>query len=70
MGRKDFTLGMKYAYTLNGNKLLDKSTFVYFKGNIDIAGNLLQLTSSIFGDKHHPKDGDFGTIFGLSLIHI
>jgi outer membrane protein assembly factor BamA len=65
LGRKDFTLGMKYAYTLNGNKLLDKSTFVYFKGNIDIAGNLLQLTSSIFGAKHSPKDGDFGTIFGL-----
>jgi outer membrane protein insertion porin family len=65
LGRKDFTLGMKYAYTLNSNKLLENRTFVYFRGNIDLAGNLLQLTSSIFGDTHNPKIGDFGTIFGL-----
>lgn len=65
LGRKDFTLGMKYAYTLNGDKLLQNSSFFYFKGNIDIAGNLLQLTSSTFGKKHSPKTGDFGTIFGL-----
>src|SRR5690606_37744321 len=38
LGRKDFTLGMKYAYTLNGDKLLENSSFVYFRGNIDIAG--------------------------------
>ena len=65
LGRKDFTLGMKYAYTLNSDKLLQKSSFVYFKGNIDIAGNLLQLTSNTFGNKHNPSLGDYGTIFGL-----
>ncbi|MBC7616466.1 MAG: BamA/TamA family outer membrane protein [Pedobacter sp.] len=65
LGRKDFTLGMKYAYTLNGEKLLQNRSFVYFKGNIDIAGNLLQLTSSAFGSKHDPANGDFGRIFGL-----
>lgn len=65
LGRKDFTLGMKYSYTLNADKLLQNGSFVYFRGNIDIAGNLLQLTSSIFGDTHDPKTGDFGTIFGL-----
>ncbi|MEJ5995816.1 BamA/TamA family outer membrane protein [Pedobacter sp. Du54] len=65
LGRKDFTLGMKYAYTLNGEKLLQNSSFVYFKGNIDIAGNLLQLTSNAFGTKHDAKNGDFGKIFGL-----
>ena len=65
LGRKDFTLGMKYAYTLNGEKLLQNRSFVYFRGNMDIAGNLLQLTSSVFGSKHDPANGDFGRIFGL-----
>lgn len=65
LGRKDFTLGMKYAYTLNGEKLLQNRTFVYFKGNMDIAGNLLQLATHAFGDKHDPENGDYGKIFGL-----
>ncbi|MES2652085.1 MAG: BamA/TamA family outer membrane protein [Bacteroidota bacterium] len=65
LGRKDFTLGMKYAYSLNSDKLLQNRTFVYFRGNMDIAGNLLQLATSTFGDKHDPKNGDFGKIFGL-----
>jgi outer membrane protein insertion porin family len=65
LGRKDFTLGMKYAYSLNADKLLQQRSFVYFRGNIDIAGNLLQLASSTFGDKHDPANGDYGTIFGL-----
>ncbi len=65
LGRKDFTLGMKYAYTLNGEKLLQNRSFIYFRGNMDIAGNLLQLASNTFGDKHDPKNGDFGKIFGL-----
>jgi outer membrane protein insertion porin family len=65
LGRKDFTLGMKYAYSLNADKLLQNRTFVYFRGNIDIAGNLLQLASAAFGDKHDPINGDYGTILGL-----
>ncbi|MDQ7949824.1 MAG: BamA/TamA family outer membrane protein [Pedobacter sp.] len=65
LGRKDFTLGMKYAYSLNADKLLQNRSFIYFRGNIDIAGNLLQLASNVFGDKHDPKNGDYGTIFGL-----
>ena len=65
LGRKDFTLGMKYAYSLNEDKLTENKTFVYFRGNIDIAGNLLQLASNTFGDKHDAKNGDFGTILGL-----
>jgi outer membrane protein insertion porin family len=65
LGRKDFTLGMKYAYSLNADKLLQNRSFVYFRGNIDIAGNLLQLASSVFGEKHDPQNGDFGTILGL-----
>lgn len=65
LGRKDFTLGMKYAYTLNADKLLQNRSFVYFRGNIDIAGNLLQLATRTFGDRHDPQNGDYGTILGL-----
>lgn len=65
LGRKDFTLGMKYSYSLNADKLLQKRTFVYFKGNLDIAGNLLQLGSSIFGGANSTGAKNDGTIFGL-----
>jgi len=65
LGRKDFTLGMKYAYSLNADKLLENRTFVYFRGNIDIAGNLVSAISRLAGDKHDPLNGDYGTIFGL-----
>ncbi len=65
LGRKDFTLGMKYAYSLNADKLLENRDFIYFRGNIDIAGNLLQLATSLTGSKHDPQNGDFGTILGL-----
>lgn len=73
LNRKDFTLGMKYNYTLNANKLNQLRTFVYFRGGIDIAGNLLQTISRISGSKHNPNnfiDGDssrrdYGTILGL-----
>lgn len=65
LGRKDFTLGMKYAYTLNAEKLLQDRSFVYFRGNIDIAGNLLQVATRAFGEKHDPANGDYGTILGL-----
>ncbi|TKC10847.1 hypothetical protein FA048_11810 [Pedobacter polaris] len=65
LGRKDFTLGMKYAYSLNADKLNQNRTFVYFRGNIDLAGNLLQLASTTLGNKHDPQNGDFGTILGL-----
>jgi outer membrane protein assembly factor BamA len=65
LGRKDFTLGIKYAYSLNADKLLENRSFIYFRGNIDLAGNLLQLATSISGNKHDPKNGDYATIFGL-----
>ncbi len=73
LNRKDFTLGMKYNYTLNANKLNQLRTFVYFRGGIDIAGNLLQTISRLSGSKHNPNnfiDGDssrrdYGTILGL-----
>lgn len=65
LGRKDFTLGMKYAYSLNANKLSENRSFIYFRGNIDIAGNMLQGISKLMGSKHNPANGDYGKVLGL-----
>ena len=65
LGRKDVTLGVKYAYSLNAEKLLQNRSFVYFRGNIDVAGNLLQGISKVLGRKHDPANGDYGQILGL-----
>lgn len=65
LARKDFTLGTKYAFVLNADKLLQKANFLYFRGNIESAGNLLQLVNTTLGRKHDPANGDFGTILGL-----
>lgn len=65
LGRKDFTLGMKYAYSLNANKLLENRSFIYFRGNIDIAGNLIQGISVLMGHKHDAANDDYGRVLGL-----
>ncbi len=67
LDRRDITLGVKYTYSLNANKLLlPNKTFVYFRGNIDMAGNLLQgITSLTAGGKHDTPDGDYATLLGL-----
>jgi len=66
LARKDITLGMKYAYTLNANKLLlHGNSFVYFRGNIDIAGNGLGAANKLFGSKHNPAAGDYASVLGL-----
>jgi outer membrane protein insertion porin family len=45
--RKNVTFGIKYAYTLNGEKLATNKSFIYFKGDIDLAGNMLQGISKL-----------------------
>ena len=65
LDRKNVTLGMKYAYSLNADKLLQNKSFIYFRGNIDIAGNLLQGISSLTGNKHSAANGNEGKILGL-----
>lgn len=57
LDRKNFTLGMKYAYSLNADKLLQNRSFVYFRGNIDIAGNLLQGITRLMGKQRGPESG-------------
>ncbi|MFC4210104.1 BamA/TamA family outer membrane protein [Pedobacter lithocola] len=65
LDRKDFTLGMKYTYTLNADKLNQLRTFVYLRGNIETAGNMLQLLSQISSTNHDPSNGDYAKILGL-----
>ncbi len=65
LGRKDFTLGIKYAFTLNADKLLENKNFIYLRGNIDLAGNLLYALSSLGGQEQSPSIGQFGKVFGL-----
>ncbi|QNK61945.1 BamA/TamA family outer membrane protein [Pedobacter sp. PAMC26386] len=63
--RSDLTVGMKYAYSLNANKLLLNKSFIYFRGNIDIAGNMLDGISRIIDTQHDPSKGDYAKILGL-----
>ena len=65
LNRRDVTVGMKYAYTLNANKLLLNKSFIYFRGNIDLAGNALSAISKVTGGKSDPEAGDYATILGL-----
>lgn len=65
LNRRDLTLGVKYTYSLNADKLLTNGSFIYFRGNIDLAGNLLQGVSALAGSKHDPQKGDYATILGL-----
>jgi outer membrane protein insertion porin family len=65
LDRKDITLGIKYTYTLNAEKLILNNDFFYFRGNIDLAGNLLAGITSITGGKHNPQAGDYAKVFGL-----
>ncbi|RQO70609.1 hypothetical protein DBR43_21660 [Pedobacter sp. KBW06] len=62
--RKAITLGIKYTYSLNADKLLSNKNFVYFRGNVDVAGNLLQAISKLAGTKSDPKNDNPAKILG------
>ncbi|MCX2451825.1 BamA/TamA family outer membrane protein [Pedobacter sp. PLR] len=63
--RKSITLGIKYAYSLNADKLLNGNDFIYFRGNIDLAGNMLQGITKLSGVKTDPGNEDFGRILNV-----
>ena len=65
LDRRDLTVGVKYAYSLNANKLLLNKSFVYFRGNIELAGNMLNAVSRLTDIKHNPSEGDYAKILGL-----
>ncbi len=64
--RKSVTFGVKYTYSLNAEKLLTTGNFLYFRGNIDLAGNLLQGLSKLLNNNVDPKTG-YASIFGVQF---
>jgi outer membrane protein insertion porin family len=62
IGRTVYTIGSQYSYVLNGNKLNTYRNFIYFRGNIDVGGNTLDLVSNLLNT---PKDAQGErTLFG------
>jgi outer membrane protein insertion porin family len=53
IGRTVFTTGSQYTYQVNGNKLNTYANFTYFKGMLDIGGNMQSLVSNILNT---PRD--------------
>jgi hypothetical protein len=47
LDRKTVTFGVKYTFSLNAEKLLTNSSFIYFRGDLDLAGNLMQGLSRL-----------------------
>lgn len=45
--REYFGLGSQYAFTYNAKKLTKKENFNYFKGSVDLSGNILDLVSRV-----------------------
>lgn len=64
--RKSVTFGIKYAFSLNAEKLLTTGNFLYFRGNLDLAGNMLQGVSKLIGNKVDPETG-YASIFGVQF---
>ena len=66
LDRKSVTFGIKYAYSLNAEKLLTNRSFLYFRGEIDLAGNMLQGVSRLLGNRPDPDKG-YMSIFGVQF---
>ena len=61
--RAFFNLGSQYAYTLNNIRLTTYGNFIYLRGAIDAAGNMLGLLDRVI---KFPKDSTGSrTVFGL-----
>ncbi|WP_354374826.1 BamA/TamA family outer membrane protein [Pedobacter africanus] len=65
LDRKNVTFGVKYTFSLNAEKLLTNSSFLYFRGDLDLAGNLMQGLSRLF--KTRVDTAGFRTIFGVQF---
>ncbi len=61
--RQFFNLGSQYAFTYNANRLDNYNNFLFFRGEVDFAGNSLGILDKLIKFK---RDADgFRTIFGL-----
>ncbi len=65
IGRTVFTTGSQYTYQVNGNQLNNYKDFTYFRGSLDIGGNMLSAVTNIFNT---PKDSEGKrTLLGYSF---
>jgi len=64
--RKYFGLGSQYAFTYNAPKLTSKENFNYFRGALDISGNLLGLLGNVMKFDEN-IDGE-KLIFGVPFL--
>src|SRR5690606_13968452 len=55
--RAYFGLGSQYTYTVNGGKLSRLEDFLYFRGALDLSGNVLGLASRVINFKQN-EDGE------------
>jgi len=55
--RAYFGLGSQYAYTVNAPRLTQLADFMYFRGALDLSGNLLGLASQVINFKQN-EDGE------------
>lgn len=56
-------LGLKYSYIFNNQELGKAKNFMYFRGNFEMAGNLLNIAESIIGND--PNEEGYRTVFGI-----
>lgn len=56
-------LALKYSWVFNNQNLVDRNNFIYFRINIEPAGNLFNLVSTVT-DANRDRDGKF-TIFDI-----
>ncbi|WP_270088125.1 translocation and assembly module lipoprotein TamL [Sphingobacterium sp. SYP-B4668] len=64
--REYFGLGSQYTYTLNAPKLLKLEDFSYFRGAIDLSGNVLGVASKLFSFSQN-EDGE-RTLFDVPYL--
>jgi outer membrane protein insertion porin family len=65
IGRTTFTTGSQYTYQVNGNELNTYANFSYFRGSLDVGGNMLYAASNIFNS--HKDTLGKRTLFGYAF---
>jgi len=62
---QQFIIGQNYSFTYNDQLEKDHKNHLYFKGSIDLSGNLLQLVQSLFYKQKATSDAPY-KIFGTA----
>ncbi len=60
---EQFTIGQTYSFTYTDQLEKDRKNHLYFKGSVDLSGNLIHLVQSLFGVKGGTPANPY-TIFG------